>query len=271
MSKKLNFIPKINSYDWFRKQMSEDLKYRLLERKELTDFGIPLYYNINVQLIMTQECPYSCPFCLERQNPMEGDNNFEKQITSLRKIIDQHPTARLTITGGEPTLYPDQIKKIVEVFNKGDRKFISLNTAGYDCSIINIVDNINLSVNDYIHPDISKFPNATYQTVLEDFNMKWENISNIMRYTNMNKFSFRFLSSFTKHDYPVEIWNDIQKNANVRTFRVGDFFAYATFDYNGKHARLTLGDMYQQKNNKYKESYSNLIIHPSGEIGKNWT
>jgi hypothetical protein len=45
---------------------------------------------------------------------------------------------------------------------------------------------------------------------------------------------------------------------------------YATFNYNGKHARLTLGDMWQQRNNDYKDGYSNIIIHPDGTIGTNW-
>lgn len=40
--------------------------------------------------------------------------------------------------------------------------------------------------------------------------------------------------------------------------------------HNGKHARLTLGDMWQQRNNDYKDGYSNIIIHPNGVIGTNW-
>jgi hypothetical protein len=33
---------------------------------------------------------------------------------------------------------------------------------------------------------------------------------------------------------------------------------------------LTLGDMWQQRNNDYKDGYLNIIIHPDGTIGTNW-
>lgn len=40
--------------------------------------------------------------------------------------------------------------------------------------------------------------------------------------------------------------------------------------YQPGDARLTLGDMWQQRNNDYKDGYSNIIIHPDGTIGTNW-
>lgn len=92
------------------------------------------------------------------------------------------------------------------------------------------------------------------------------------RIMEADNFSFRFLSGLEKKDYPVKIWNDLQNDydIDIHTFRIGDFFVYATFDYMGKHARLTLGDMWQQRNNDYKDGYSNIIIHPDGTIGTNW-
>ncbi len=45
---------------------------------------------------------------------------------------------------------------------------------------------------------------------------------------------------------------------------------YATFNYAGKHARVTLGDMWQQQHNNYEDGYSNIIIHPDGHVVTNW-
>ena len=89
---------------------------------------------------------------------------------------------------------------------------------------------------------------------------------------NASSFSFRFLSGFEKKDYPVDIWNDLQSDSeiDVHTFRIGDFFTYATFDYAGSHARVTLGDMWQQRHNDYQDGYSNIIIHPDGRVTTNW-
>ena len=69
-----------------------------------------------------------------------------------------------------------------------------------------------------------------------------------------------------------EFVNQMQNDSeiDVHTFRIGDFFAYATFDYMGKHARVTLGDMWQQQHNAYGDGYSNIIIHPDGRISTNW-
>lgn len=269
MSKKLNYIPHISSYDIIRAEMSDDLQYRLATRTTRTSLGIPLYYRINVQMIVTQECPYYCPFCLERKNPMSGNNDFEAQIKSLKHVLTEHPDARLTITGGEPGLYPEHIKNVVKTYKENSNNiFCSINTTGFNTNL-NGLAHINLSRNDYISSNPSKFPGCTVQTVME--NLTITSIKEYMKIDASN-FSFRFLSCLEKKDYPIEIWNDLQDDVdiNIHTFRIGDFFVYATFDYNGKHARVTLGDMWQQQHNEYGDGYSNIIIHPDGKIGTNW-
>ena len=114
VSSKMSVIPHISSYDDIRAEMMRDLRYRLSDRNEKTSLGRPLYYRINVQLITTQECPFNCPFCLERQNPMTGDNDFRAQIEALKMVLAEHPNARLSITGGEPGLYPEHISNVVD-------------------------------------------------------------------------------------------------------------------------------------------------------------
>lgn len=151
---------------------------------------------------------------------------------------------------------------------------MSINTAGYDQSLQQY-GHINLSVNQYVKPDLSLFKGFTYQTVLQDDEMTIDNIKRIMdenkRYTT--QFSFRFLSSLKKHDYPVQIFHELKSDNDIQvhTFRIGDFFTYVTFDYKDCHARIALGDMYQQTHNNYQDGYSNLIIHPNGDVRPNWT
>jgi hypothetical protein len=232
MSSKLTTIPLIQSYDDIRAEMAHDLQYRLENRKAKTFLGRPLYYRINVQLITTQECPFYCPFCLERKNPMEGDNDFPAQIESLKRILAEHPDARLSITGGEPGLYPEHIRNVVETYKAhSNGVFCSINTTGFSTEL-NGLAHINLSRNDYVWADPVGYPGCTVQTVVETPTLAFI--------------------------------------VDVHTFRIGDFFVYATFDYAGKHARLTLGDMYQQRHNDYQDGYSNIIIHPDGRIGINW-
>lgn len=269
MSSKLHKIPHFTSYNDIRNEMNNDLQYRLANRQARTSLGRPLYYRINVQLILTQECPYNCSFCLERKNPMQGNNDFAAQIEALKNVLLEHPNARLSITGGEPGLYPDHVADIVNTYKQyGNNVFCSINTAGYSKEL-NGLTHINLSYNDYVRKNPVDFPGCTVQTIIK--NPTVEDIKNFMN-MDADNFSFRFLSGLKKNDYPVDIWNDLQndKEIDVRTFRIGDFFVYATFDYMGKHARLTLGDMWQQQHNDYKDGYSNIIIHPDGTVRTNW-
>lgn len=273
MSRKLNYIPHIESYDQIRAEMRRDLDYRLETRKARTSLGRPLYYRPNVQVIMTHECPYHCPFCLERKNPMKGEQDFAAQNISLIKVLNEHPQARVTITGGEPSLYPGHVGTLAYLYSKkSDGVFLAINSAGYSDSIVGI-GHINLSVNDCVKPNVKNFPGCTYQTVLSDEKMNIDTIKRIMKENpDAGSFSFRFMSDVTKKDYDVSIWNALQSDDEIKvsTFRIGDFFVYCTFDYGGKHARVTLGDMWQQQHNDYQDGYSNIIIHPDGKIGINW-
>lgn len=273
MSKKMNFIPHIPDYEYIREQMKADLEYRLSDRHRKTSLGRPLYERINVQIIMTHECPYNCPFCIEQKHPMKGHQNMYEQVLSLIQVLKEHPQARVTITGGEPSLYPSHVHHLAEAYRLwSDGVFIAINTAGYDNSIVGM-GHINLSVNDYVHPDVEKFPGCTYQTVLTEDKMNLENIKHIMSGNPAaGSFSFRFLCGLDQNTYDVSIWNALQNDPEitVKTFRVGDFFVYCTLDWNGRHARVTLGDMCQQQKNDYQDGYSNIIIHPDGKIGLNW-
>lgn len=85
-------------------------------------------------------------------------------------------------------------------------------------------------------------------------------IADVM-HTNANIAAFDIPRAKTESDDP---------DIHIGTFRIGDFFVYATFDWKGRHARLTLGDMYVQKSNHYQDGYSNIIIHPDGRVATNW-
>lgn len=269
MSRKLHHIPFLSSYEDIRTEMERDLRYRLADRTARTSLGRPLYYRINVQMITTEECPFHCPFCLERQNPMSGDNDFDAQIAALKRVLAEHPDARLSITGGEPGLYPEHVARIVQTYRANSNDvFCSINTTGLVAELDGLA-HINLSRNEYVAADPAHHPGCTVQTVVEEPTLAF--IKDYMK-LEAGSFSFRFLSGLEKKDYPVAIWNDLQDDLeiDVHTFRIGDFFVYATFDYAGKHARVALGDMWQQRRNDYGDGYSNIIIHPDGRVATNW-
>lgn len=278
MSRKLSCIPnKFNNYSAVLEEMENDFQYRFSDRKRLTSFGRPLYERINLQMVITQACPFNCSFCIERQNPQGAVNNFNEQIKSLKKILIEHPNARLSITGGEPMLYPEHVRKIISIA-KSTATFISLNTTGKLPIPKDIQEqcHLNISDNSEVHSDLSLFENnknVTIQTIFSSEDMTLKNIKKYMNnHSNHKNFSFRYLTTIGENNYNVNILNEIRNDSEItlHTFRIGDFFMYVTAMYNKQHFRITLGDMTLQQNREYKNTYSNLIINAEGEIQKNW-
>ena len=289
MSEKTHCIPYISNYDYIRDEMQKDLEWRLKNKTVKTAYGRPLYNNINIQIITTHECPFKCSFCMERQNPMCGKADFAAQTASLYNVLMQHPTARVSVTGGEPLLYPYHINKLYEIYCYNSKQnFFVVNTTGCDAAKAEkILSSIpfNMSVNDSTQYDerIISYPRRlTLQTVVKDENMRLSHLRDwIKSVEEDNKghpflYSFRFLSGLDCKDYPVEIWNELRcdPDIEVSTFRIGDFFVYCNYwdKKMQRECRVTLGDMYQQRLNleKYGDGYSNIIIHPDGKIGVNW-
>ena len=289
MSEKTHCIPYISNYDYIRDEMQKDLEWRLKNKTVKTAYGRPLYNNINIQIITTHECPFKCSFCMERQNPMCGKADFAAQTASLYNVLMQHPTARVSVTGGEPLLYPYHINKLYEIYCYNSKQnFFVVNTTGCDAAKAEkILSSIpfNMSVNDSTQYDerIISYPRRlTLQTVVKDENMRLSHLRDwIKSVEEDNKghlflYSFRFLSGLDCKDYPVEIWNELRcdPDIEVSTFRIGDFFVYCNYwdKKTQRECRITLGDMYQQRLNleKYGDGYSNIVIHPDGKIGVNW-
>ena len=258
-----------------------------------------LYRRLNVQLLVTKKCPFNCPFCIEKVNPVGNEyRNEQKQLESLEKVLTtlkasgMEPT--VSITGGEPTLCKDFLLKVADLLDRLDVRF-NLNTSGMITAdkdkVIERFDRINLSVHsedieknnsifgvkryDYWNNPIYK--NATIQTVLTD-----NTLDSLIRFLNsfdQKRFSVRF-PALTNADESLE-WEDlfylINKDSHFEFVqqKIGDYYWFEEYKYNEKTIRFSFASMkqldYYKNILKEKENFARaFVILPSGEIQSDW-
>lgn len=87
-------------------------------------------------ILFTEACPLNCRYCYLKDHEDYGKNPPLKEEEILNEIarIDKEDDktqylTQLLLTGGEPFLYPDLIKKIISTY--GNRFWYTFNTSGY--------------------------------------------------------------------------------------------------------------------------------------------
>lgn len=80
-------------------------------------------------LEVTWRCNHNCVFCYNAKNIAKASDPSEKRITALVGEMIEAPIAQLMITGGEPLLRKNLVKKLVEKTKNSELK-VSVNTNG---------------------------------------------------------------------------------------------------------------------------------------------
>lgn len=87
-------------------------------------------------ILFTEDCPLDCRYCQLKYEKEYGtcENQTYEEILNKIKIYDEQDKkdgveSQLTFTGGEPFLYWDWIKKIIDIYGK--RFIYHFNTSGY--------------------------------------------------------------------------------------------------------------------------------------------
>lgn len=140
------------SYSKFRLKQSNRIFYYQIENNSIHDFQgrslslpsqqPPEFFEQNKHLFGTrkktnkptalrilfgQACNYSCSYCMQKDigNPDERSRNKNLQnfIDSLDKYLDLENLERIELWGGEPFLYWNDIKPVMEYLDKEGRHF----------------------------------------------------------------------------------------------------------------------------------------------------
>lgn len=238
-----------------------------------------IYRHINIQVVLSKTCQFKCPFCIERDQitPVINESSFSILNLVLERYYDRGMSPRISITGGEPTLFPRRLREAIQTCKRWaihDSR-ININTNGGNPKVLeeSMFKNIrvNLSRHHYCETKVAeifgrkspiKYPidsNTTLQCVL----MKGyiDSVAEMKRYMDFyigmgaRTFSFRGMSTLDadkRYEQEVNftnahsvdffsIVNEMFADRDIDFFeqKIGDHYYYEYFAYKGKMIRMT--------------------------------
>lgn len=259
-----------------------------------------LYRRLNIQLVVTNACPYDCPFCVEKVNLTNKDENFrpEAQRYTLEALIRQmrlgglEPT--VSITGGEPTMHPEHLIKTAELLDKLGVPY-NLNTSGHctDKDMLGHFEQINLSVHDQMPEANSLVFGKERGRYWEDDVFKDATIQKVILDTNLELIR-RFIDSFSQKRISLRLptrsdqcgppdWKPLfDAIASDDRFefvqqKIGDYYFFEEYRYGDKTIRFSYSDLaqlaYYKKNietNPYNSYIRAAIVMADGGVKFDW-
>lgn len=259
----------------------------------------------HIHLKCTNHCDARCSFCIENSSRYDSED-ADKFIRSMKKLVrqmkDQGQFRTLSVTGGEPTMFP-RFQEVVDFANKVKPMLFSVNSNGYHMNRINkgtFNGWLNLSkhaIHDkYIFyrgynigtEDMRKFkrdqPNG-YLRLQSVLGIKGglETLADIEVFvehyaTVADNFSFRSLIIESDHGKTPEIFtrfrNFLFDNGWIKSQSIQDYYVYEEYDWNGIDVTLSWSNMFLLK--QYNETRRNnnfleeIIVHPDGKITGSW-
>jgi len=154
------------------------------------------------EILFTWACNYDCPYCYLRPDRLYKEEEFTieedkiKDLVKFIKVLDRFLKNKkiiVWISGGEPMLVSDLVKKFVDEINKTNIRNlyayeIFTNNSLVDEELLNILKNTNKKLFLQISLHFENFKN----------NLFWKNLEVYLRYINI--FNIDFVYVIDKHN-----------------------------------------------------------------------
>jgi organic radical activating enzyme len=266
----------LEEYEYYKNNNSIEFK---LYGKKLKS----LYKNLNIQVLVTRDCPYNCWFCCEKENIIgstkecRGNSNMILNVLTVEHIcdtlLDNGIIPNVSLTGGEPLCnlrYLDLLVFLLLTYKKNIK--FGINTSGpvFD-ELLNKIPYINLSVHNHFGIKRQEYwkeydpSKTTIQSILD--------IQTPDLLEGFNRFSFRFLSRMNS-DHNVPNFDERIKGDFVQQ-KVGDYYFYEERKIDNNLIHYSYSDVVtlnklnsNEKDNLYTRA---IIITPSGEVFSDWS
>lgn len=286
-----------NEYRYY----SEHNKYPFLLDGESV---ISLYRRLNIQVLVTKRCPFSCPFCVERMNPVGGiaKENCMRQVEVLKDVISAVGKAGLnptvSFTGGEPMLNPAHVNEMMHLLEENHVMY-NVNTSGClmnaSCyPTLMAASRINLSVHEsdpikngaifgraaeeYWNNPIFAANKTTIQKVITT-KPDLSSICQFIQAFPQKRFSLRFptedenVSSIEWRELFLELQKECHGDIKFIQQKIGDYYWYEEWMIGDKLVHFSFSSLKQLHRNKLNERETiirALIIEPDGTIKYDW-
>lgn len=204
-----------------------------------------------------------------------SDNIYGSLIYLLEKYTEIGITPNVSITGGEPTLYPGKVNKLIEICDRYKIKAV-VNTNGYNIGPIHKCT-MNVSVQGMRPLETHDREELCLQKMIVGSEVK--SIVMFMNYhyylNFVEKYSFRGM-----YDRPGDYFELVSNVSNDSRFefiqqKTGDYYHFEMYRYLRYNCflRFTFADMslLREKEVKEKVRYSRAnIIQPNGDTYTGW-
>lgn len=173
-----------------------------LEKLSLVDYDGKLACTL-----FTESCNFRCPFC-HNKNLAESTHNIEIPFNEILSFLKTriNKLEGVVITGGEPTLMNDLIKKIYEIKKLGF--LVKLDTNGYKPDVLKYL--IENKLIDYIAMDIKNSLDK-YCLTTGVSNIKIDNILRSIELIKESGIDYEFRTTLVKEFHNVNDIKEISK------------------------------------------------------------
>ena len=259
----------------------------------------------HVHLKCTNRCDADCAFCIERAS-RDDDEDAKAFLVSARDVIDQlkrqNMFRTLSVTGGEPTLFP-MIQEVVDMAAESGTTLFSMNSNGakmLDLRPGSLDGWLNLSKHDVVDTDVFRRTRLIGPPHIRMFKamqpkarvrvqcvigtsprmLTTDDILDFIGYFRRSADDFSFRSLIVENE-----WNNIPPLFTA--FRkmlfddhccieqtVQDYYVYETFERDGVKITLSWSNMYLLR--RFNETHEDMnfleeiIVHPDGKVTGSW-
>lgn len=165
-----------------------------IEKLSLVDFD----HHLSATLF-TPGCNFRCPFCHNKELVTSYTHEiipFDDILSFLKKRVGVLDA--VVITGGEPTLHPDLVDKIIQIKNLG--YLIKLDTNGTNPEMIKEL--VNLKLIDYVAMDVKN--SFSKYNLTSGFNGDLSKIKESISYLIENHIDYEFRTTIIKEFHSLD-------------------------------------------------------------------